>query len=291
MSIAAQQLVNTVVPAHGAVLVHHQQYHFHHRSLAAAGVDPPPPGTQLSVRLRGSSSWMFSEPRTASLRATDAIGLGSYALVAIGLASGLMMDVFSITLNHLRIDDRRGWTLSQVRQQQRVPAGKAANPGQLPDLDVTKVPRDNDKTWGRPSVRTPGDDDDWSFEAAARNLDDDDDPPYHTRKQTYQSFQFVAEELPSISCRFITEMISCGPHYTRTYDVGRAKRKELIHEGFDFPTTGSYDERKCSRGVPIAFLEAEVTFGEKSAYLCTAGKFHGAQPKQNCPLSTVVMLI
>ena len=122
---------------------------------------------------------------------------------------------------------------------------------------MPKDPRDTDKTWGRPSGLSPGDDNDWYYKAEEEGLDHTEDPPYHARKQTYQFFQYVAEELPNVSCRFITEMISCGPYVTRTYAMARAKRKELIHECFDFPTTGFYEERKYSRGVPIVFLEAD----------------------------------
>ena len=116
---------------------------------------------------------------------------------------------------------------------------------------MPKDPRDKDKTWDRPSVLSPGDDDDWHHEAAAVGLDHTDDPPYHTRKQTYQFFQYVAEELPNVSCRFITEIINCGPHATRTYAMSRAKRKELIHAGFNFPTTGFYEESSKLRSLSV----------------------------------------
>ena len=249
VAIAAQQLVNTVVPVHGSTVVSiHSQSSWYQPHLESS-VDPPPPGSQVAVRLRGSYVWEAPgrQSATASARVADTVLLFSYLLMAVGLASGLMTGNFGNTWSTLRQDDRRGWTLSQVQQRQRIPAGKVINPGQLPDLDVPRDPRDKDKTYGRPSTVALGDDDDWDWERENGHMHEDR-PPYHTRRETYELFGYVEAALPNVTCRFIREMITCGPHTTRTYDMARSKRKELIHEGVDFPRTEFYEDNQVFQG-------------------------------------------
>ena len=272
------------MPVHGSTVVSTHSRSSWYQPHRESSVYPPPPGTQVSVRLRGSYVWEAPgrQSGSASARVTDTVWLFSYLLMAVGLASGLMTGNFSNTWSTLRHDDRRGWTLSQVQQRQQIPAGKLINPGELPDLDVPKDPRDKDKTYGRPSTMAPGDDDDWDWEREDGHWPEDR-PPYDTRKETYELFGYVEAELSNVTCRFIREMITCGPHTTRTYDMARAKRKELIHEGVEFPHTIFYEDTKCSKGVGIAHLSGEVSFdGSRSTTLYASGKFYGARPKQNC---------